>query len=710
MPDDQNLTADDSLTPQTAPSPTHDAVPPAPLAPPACGTLPFSPGTWGWLAALIGWTLVVAFYGLGADVGLEPVEAWVAQPAREMQENIDTMLANREQDGWDWRAIVIPQFSGEVRLQKSPGAYWTVILTAWARGVPVDEFTARLPNACAAVIMVLTVFWLTRRIGGDRAAIFAGFATASSTMFLHWSHNAASDMGVAALITLSLACLWVGSECEPPGRKRVLLWLAGYLFAGLAMIYKMPLPVPCIGIPALLYVLLRNRWRIFASWWHVLGLLLFLLPWLPWALAAWHFEPMAIHKWRVEYLDRVTGELPNVQDQSEWWWNAFYGGVALLLSVPYALSVFQAIGRGFRPPRYVNRNGMWFVLIWFVSLLLFFTLAVGKETRYFLPAMPPLFVLLGIELSEFFDSRRIRTSNILRTGAIAVYALIPAGMVGLGFLLHRYWSKHMPHEVFSWDEILYAYLGTAILFGLGAIVAASLYRRCRGEASFGALVVTMWLAWLWTWPNLMPILAAQAPFRDLAVQLERLTPEQQSALVQVAHQDPRYIWYSDIRFPRIIDQLELLDEQDGKRNVEYEKVRVGEEMMRLLTADKLALMVIGPGHYLLWQADGRHALEEHGKQLPKSYPWIVAQHGRWDRRYMVIGNQTPPWEIPALPDELKARIERRYTRLHSEVEENTIEIPDTLPFDPTPEPSDATPASSAPTSQPASAPTSEPAK
>ena len=619
--------------------------------------------TWAWLAALVGWTVVLAFQNLDGGAGLEPVEAWVAQPAREMYENIRDMLAGRAQAGWQWRPLVIPEFCGETRLQKSPGAYWTVILTAALRGTPPDEICARIPNATFAVLLVITVFWLTRRIAGDRAAIFAGFAAASSTMVLYWSHNAASDMGVATLITMSLACLWVGSEDEPPGSRRVALWLLGYLLAGLAMIYKMPLPVPCIGLPALLYVLLRRRWAIFASGWHLVGLVLFLLPWLPWALAAWHFEPMAIYKWRVEYLDRVTGELPNVETQRDWYWFLFYVGVAFLLAVPYSLSIPGAVARVFRRPTDANRDGLWFALIWFVSLLMFFTVAVGKETRYFLPAMPPLFVLLGIELAAFFSPDRPLRPQLDRLGFWSVCVLVPAGLIALGIVLHRnFWRKHLAEGICTWPEILRPYVVAAAVFAGGAILAAWLYRRRREHGAFAVLVATMWLGWVWTWACFMPIAASQAPFKDFAAQLQALSPEYQARLRQIAQQDPRIIWYGDVRFPRLIDQLELLESMGGSRDLSRELRVVGQEMIRGLEADDLALYVSSAAHYVLFHADAQVELEQQGRSLPETHVWLIARKGHWSRRYVLFSNRPPPWPEPALPAEMRARLEERVAR------------------------------------------------
>src|SRR5438552_2902090 len=89
--------------------------------------MPLSRAAAGWLIALLGCTCLVSFYDLSGGADFEPTDAWVSQTAREMYESRD------------WTGYVIPKFSGEVRMQKSPGPYWAVCLTAWLRGTPVDE-------------------------------------------------------------------------------------------------------------------------------------------------------------------------------------------------------------------------------------------------------------------------------------------------------------------------------------------------------------------------------------------------------------------------------------------------------------------------------------------------------------------------------------------------------------------------------------------
>lgn len=632
---------------------------PQPSALPACPRI--QPATWGWLVALLGWSLLVCFFHLHGGAGLEPVDAWVAQTAREMYENIARMAENADTDGWSWQPFIIPRFSGEVRMQKSPGAYWVAMLVAWLRGSPVDEVCVRIPNAAAAVLLVLTCFWLTRRIAGDRAAIFAGFATASSAFLLHFSRGGSADLPVAALMALSLACIWIGSEATPPGRRRVLLWLAGYFAAGLAMLYKMPMPLLCVGLPAFLYVLLLHRWRILTSPWHLLGLLLFCLPWLPWVLATVQIEPTALDKWRVEFLDRATGELPNVQDQTGWQYYLLYLGVAFIFALPYSLSIPGALVRPFLQRQDVRRDGMLFLWLWFIGLLAAFTAAAGKETRYLLPAMPPLMMLLGCELARFFDPDRPRNPTLARLGYLTALVLIPAGILAAAVAL-SWFARTWPDRIYYWQQARLPLAAAGAILLVGLLLAAVLTRR-RPNAGFAALVATMWLLWLWAWPNLMPIVASQAPSKDFAAQLQTLAPEHRAALRQVAHQDPRIIWYSDVRFPRVVDPLEMLRIQGGRRSLEAEMHMVGQRMIELLESDALALFVAAPGDYILFHADAEAELRRRGRPMPRTYLWLVGRVGHDLRRYLLFGNQPPPWSPPELPATTRQLLENRRARL-----------------------------------------------
>jgi len=600
---------------------------------------------------------VVSFYDLSGGAGLDPPDAWVAQTAREMS-------AAR-----DWQGYIVPRFSGEVRLQKSPGPYWAVIATARLTGRPIDEFTARVPSAILAVGLVVVIYWLARNIADRRSALIGGFAAASSLMLLYWSHRAAADLGVTTFIALSLSALWIGSERYPKGPQRVILWMLGYFAAGLAMLYKMPMPLVCVGLPALLYVLICRRWTIFRSPWHALGVVLFLLPWLPWLLATLYSEPTAWDKWRVEFLDRFTGDSPNVEEQkTDVKLYLLYLGVVAVFAAPFTLSIPGALIRAVRghgyaasenaPPDIAARRGRWFLLIWFISVLAFFTAAAGKETRYIVPALPPLFVLLGVELAAFFHPRRHAAPWLDRAGAIVATIAAPAAALAIVSYLRGISRRGAEFGIYPWADLWLPVMVMAAILVCGVIATAWLRALRREHWAFGALCATMWAAWLWAWPTLMPIYSGQTAFKDFAAQLSALPAEARARLHQVAQQDPRIIWYSDVRFPRVVDQLDLLRQQRGRRELEREIEIVGRAIVDRLESDELNLFVAAPGDYALFQALTPVRLADHGREMPANHVWLVARVGRPDQRYILFGNRRPPWPEPELHPRLIESIDR----------------------------------------------------
>ena len=597
-----------------------------------------SSATAGWLVALVGWTALLSFQGLAGGACFEPTDCWVSQTAREMY-----------QDG-TIRGLIVPTFSGERRMQKSPGPYWAVMLTAWLRGQDdIDEVSARIPNGLAAILIVVTVFWLTRRIAGDRAAIFAGFACSASIMTLYWSHRGASDLGLAAFTTLALAAVWIAAEREPPGARRNVIWLLGYFAAGLGMLYKLPMSLPVVGAPVFVYVLIRNRWRVLADRIHLWGLLVFLLPWLPWVIAVAMYEPTALAKWKVEFWDRFTGDLPNVEGQRAWYFHFVYLIPPIVYCIPFSLSLPRAATHVFRRQPGVNRDGMIYAGVWFLSLFAFFTISAGKELRYFLPALPPLFVLLGVELAAFFDPQRASDARADRRGVIAVWTLMPLGFAGGAYGVYRWYVKIAQPEGFTWAEVWQPYAGVAAVFTLGSALAAWLYLRRRRNASFGALVVTMWLTWVAAWSYAMPVFVSQRSFLDFAAQLrERIDPALQANMRQIGSQDSRITWYSDYRFQRIIDQLELLRMQGGSRSVERETELVGEEMVNQLAGDDLVLLVASRPHYVDFLVKAPPKLAKRGQTMPPVHLWLQTEVGTKMRQFILFGNRPPPWPEPAL--------------------------------------------------------------
>ena len=372
-------------------------------------------------------------------------------------------------------------------------------------------------------------------------------------------------------------------------------------------------------------------------------------------------------RWKVEFLDRFTGALPNVQGQDSWKFLLTYLVPPLLYCLPFSLSLPGAIWRAIRPGPGVNRNGVRFLLLWFVGLFAFFTASTGKEWRYFLPALPPLFVLLGIELAAFFSPQRpphVRMELWFARGIwIVTPLLLAAGVLGVQ-KWHGLRGAAEVDGLYTLGDVLAAYAVACLVLYAGIALATYLYiRRCE-SASFGTLVVMMWAAWAWIWPVMLPMIASQRPFVEFARTLRdpAVLPADLRPIVRnVGTHDSRIIWYSDLRPPRVIDQFQLLDEQHGRRDLGYEERRTGEEMVNALERPAPALFLASLPDYLLFLIKAPEELEKVGRKLPAVHLWAQSRYGLPDTQFVLFSNRPPPGPEPvlALPSKLRANLSKK---------------------------------------------------
>lgn len=150
---------------------------------------------------------------------------------------------------------------------------------------------------------------------------------------------------------------------------------------------------------------------------------------------------------------------------------------------------------------------------------------------------------------------------------------------------------------------------------------------------------------MWGWSRVAPVVQGQRANMSFAQQLSReLDKKYRKNLWQVAQQNPTIIWHSDVRFPRVKDQLELLEEQGGVRDLETEYGKILEAIVEKMRSDDVALFVITREY---WEI--RHHLMHYIEgEFPETYLWIQSDEGTIKNQTLLIGNQPPPWPEPSL--------------------------------------------------------------
>lgn len=335
-------------------------------------------------------------------------ELRVAETAREMVASGDYLA---------------PRFNGELRLQKPPLAYWLTAASYRLLG-RVDEFSARLPAALAAIgVMLLVTVW-TRRQCGDSAALGALAVLASSHISLRFFHTGETDPLLLLCVTLGAFAAWavVRGEQPAPG-SRPLLWAA---ITGGALAKGLP--------PALLPLLTAAVWCCATRHWARIrpliwppGVLLLVVVGGAWYVWIWRNHPEAT----AAILGREVTETYLRGDHPGPPW--YYLPRVFLYFAPWSVLLPWLVWRGRRGPA---QSVHAYLLVWLLVTFAILSANVNKQIQYALLLAPPLAVLSGEALAAGLPRARVwRAAGCIFAALLCVAGGYFAWQIGLRYLL-----------------------------------------------------------------------------------------------------------------------------------------------------------------------------------------------------------------------------------------------------------------------------------
>ncbi len=373
-----------------------------------------------WLL-LFGFCAFLFFYGL-ANFGLIGAdEPRYAQIAREM-------LARH-----DW---VNPVLGGEPWLEKPPFYYWQAMIAYSIFGV--SDWAARLPSAVDATVMVVVIYFFSRRFLRP-VHLDAALITASTAGVIGFARAASTDMPLAAMFTIALLAWYAWYET---GSKS---YIAGsYTFLGLATLAKGPVAPCLVALIILIFAAAKKDYKLI---WHTLwlpGVLLYFVVALPWFIAVQLRNPQFFRIFIFQHNLARFGT--NFYHHKEPFW--YFIPVILLALVPWTVLSCDSLLRGIHlwwSHREVASEASLsvFLMIWLVVPVIFFSGSQSKLPGYILPALPA-----GALLAAAYVRRHLSTNErpsllvAILHSIIAAAPLVPALMIQYLVLQHRMpWGK-----------------------------------------------------------------------------------------------------------------------------------------------------------------------------------------------------------------------------------------------------------------------------
>ena len=327
-----------------------------------------------WLL-IVGTCAITFGAGIGSTALWEPDEPRFAEATRQM-------LLRRD--------ILTPWFNEAPRFEKPILLYWLQLPFFATLGA--TETAARAPSVLAGLSAVLAVFGLGCELASRRAGVLAAVVLATTFRFVLSARQGLTDVPVTAAITLAL---WTMSRAVT-GQAGPIAARSAWALVGAAILLKGP-----VGFLA---PLIWTVWTLLAGGRDAVrrtrpfdGMLIAALVAGPWygAMLIRHGQGFVDVALGYEIMARyLSPEFPGPDRGFLYFWGVWPGdGAPWSLFLPPAFWWAYAYG-GRMVER--ERQAMQFAGIWFVTMLLVFSLSQYKLPHYILPAYPAMALAVGI--------------------------------------------------------------------------------------------------------------------------------------------------------------------------------------------------------------------------------------------------------------------------------------------------------------------------
>ncbi len=318
---------------------------------------------------------------------------------------------------------------------KPPLFHWSAAAASLFRG-ELSEPTIRFPSAVYATLGVLFLYVFGRTLFGREVALLGGAILATTTVYQNQALSARVDMTLCFFVTMSLGLFYLLYR----GFLTKEIWY--YVFfslVGISVLAKGPLGIVLPALVAGVFVVLKKRWDLIWKFCLHPGVVVMLILGASWYVIAvtrggeGFFDRQIIE----ENLSRFAGGSGHSHPPYYYIPYLFALGLPWSLFLPFLL--WDSFQRGF-----LSDDDSLFLKLWFLVMLVFFSVSMGKRPVYILPIYPALSLLMAVWF--YHHSAAAGTKRVLYRFLAAL-----AGATGLTLIivtLGALWS-HDPGWFFS---------------------------------------------------------------------------------------------------------------------------------------------------------------------------------------------------------------------------------------------------------------------
>ncbi|MBI3353298.1 MAG: glycosyltransferase family 39 protein [Nitrospirae bacterium] len=489
------------------------------------------------LTGLIILSSLLFFYKLGSYTLFDVDEAVFSEAGREMLET------------GNW---LTPQYNYINRYDKPALFYWLMASSYLVSGI--NEFAARFWSALMGVFLIAATFIFARRINGDSYGLLSGLILATSIEIIVLAHSAITDMTLTFFIASGLYLFFIAME-----EKDKRLYLLSYSAMGLAVLTKGPIGLVIPAMTIIPYLLLTKKFRdTLRDARPFFGVIIFLAIALPWYILeiranGWEYINAFFFKHNINRFTSVnSGHSGSI---------LFYIPVILTGFFPWSpflpYAVYKTAPRGLAEMDTKARLAL-FSIIWFLTVLIFFSLSQTKLPNYIASLFPPMALVVAMLLKDFLEdnppfppllkggegglSKGVRYSAIF----FALSCLILAAIFGLApMILNRIHPilpdgfSEMPITIGRWHIVI------SILFFISGITSVIAFFKNKKGVAIGIVGLTISIFILITLNLAMPAVdrLVQHPLKEVALFIREMG-EKDKRIATYGINNPSILFYS----------------------------------------------------------------------------------------------------------------------------------------------------------------------
>ena len=300
-------------------------------------------------------------------------------PITDPTESVYALTAKEMLATGDWLS---PRIYGDFWFDKPILFYWELLIAYKIFGV--GEFASRFFPAIFATLGIFTTYFFGAKLYNQKIGFVAAIILATSLEYWYIAHAVITDMTLLLMFSLTLITFYLGYRASNPR-----LYLISFAASGVAVLTKGPIGFFLPGLIILIFLTWQGDLRHLQKLFRPKNFLL-----LAAIISIWYLPMTFIHG--AEFLENFLGvhnflrATVSEYPKTDVWY--YYLLISAIGFFPWSIPLIPAIIKNFGRLTTLDTHEK-FLLVWMLTVIIFFQLCATKYITYTLPAMIPAVIL-----------------------------------------------------------------------------------------------------------------------------------------------------------------------------------------------------------------------------------------------------------------------------------------------------------------------------